>query len=67
MYITKINDEEYCRVMKKELKKNNNYCPDAIAHTPDMKCPCKQFREQEEEGFCAMGYLYKHMEDEDNA
>ena len=65
MYTTTINDPEYCRIMKKLIKRNNGYCPDALVHTQDMKCPCKKFREQECEGFCDMGYLYKHMEDKE--
>ena len=65
MYITKIDDPEYCRVMKKSIKKNNGFCPDALVHTPEMKCPCKAFLEQGHNGLCEMGYLYLHTEDDE--
>ena len=64
MRITKIDDPEYCKIMKKKLKANGGYCPSEIKRTPDTKCPCKAFREQEGEGFCGCGYYYKHTEDE---
>lgn len=64
MYITKIDDPEYSRIMKKKLKASGGYCPNELIKTPDTKCPCKTFREQDYEGFCGCGYLYKHLEDE---
>lgn len=64
MFITKIDDAEYARTMKKRIKECNGYCPDAIVHTPDMKCPCAAFRNQEGEGYCACGYLYMNRSDE---
>ena len=66
MYITKIDDPEYKRIMKKKLKASGGYCPNELIKSPDTKCPCKAFREQEHEGFCGCGYLYKHLEDEEN-
>lgn len=66
MYITKIDDPEYKRIMKKKLKASGGYCPSELIKSPDTKCPCKTFREQEHEGFCGCGYLYKHLEDEEN-
>ena len=64
MRITKIDDPEYCKLMKKKLKANGGYCPSELKRTSDTKCPCKAFREQESEGFCGCGYFYKSMEDE---
>ena len=64
MRITKIDDPEYCKLMKKKLKANGGYCPSELKRTPDTKCPCKAFREQESEGFCGCGYYYKQMEDD---
>lgn len=66
MYITKIDDPEYCKIMKKKIKANSGYCPNELKRTPDTKCPCKAFREQGHEGYCGCGYLYMNMEDEDN-
>lgn len=65
MYTTKIDDPEYCKIMKKKLKANGGYCPNEVPHTPDTKCPCKAFRDQDYEGFCGCGYLYKHIEEDD--
>lgn len=64
MRITKIDDPEYCKIMKKKIKANSGYCPSELTRTPDTKCPCKAFREQQTEGFCGCGYYYKHMEDD---
>lgn len=64
MYITKIDDSEYKKIMKKRLKESNGYCPDALIRTPDMKCPCEAFRNMNKEGYCDCGYLYKHLDDE---
>lgn len=64
MRITKIDDPEYCKLMKKKIKANGGYCPSEIKRTPDTKCPCRAFREQESEGFCGCGYFYKYMEDD---
>lgn len=65
MRITKIDDPEYKRIMKKKLKASGGYCPNELIKSPDTKCPCKAFREQEYEGFCGCGYYYKHLEDEE--
>ena len=35
-----------------------------LKRTPDTKCPCKAFREQENEGYCGCGYYYKQMEED---
>lgn len=31
---------------------NDNYCPCKTEKTPETKCPCKEFREQDTEGYC---------------
>ena len=38
---------------------NKGYCPCAIEHTPDTKCPCKAFREQQTPGLCRCGRFEK--------
>lgn len=37
---------------------NDGYCPCAIQKTPDTKCICKEFREQES-GLCHCGRYEK--------
>lgn len=51
-------DKEYVKEMKDKLKANNNYCPCRLQKTPDTKCMCKEFREQES-GYCHCGLYYK--------
>lgn len=43
------------------VKANDGYCPCAIPKTPDTKCICKEFREQES-GLCHCG-RYKKVVD----
>ena len=40
------------------VKQNDGYCPCLIERTPDTKCMCKDFREQEE-GLCHCGRYRK--------
>ena len=44
--------------IKEKVKANDGYCPCKIQHTPDTKCMCKEFREQEN-GECHCGLYYK--------
>jgi hypothetical protein len=53
------NDE-----VRQAIKDNDGYCVWAIEKTPDTKCMCKEFREQEESGLCHCG-LYKKTVTED--
>lgn len=57
--IIEINPE-----IRADVEANNGYCPCAIWQTPDTKCMCKDFREQES-GECHCGRFEKVMvEDE---
>lgn len=38
---------------------NDNYCCCAIEKTEDTKCMCKEFRNQQESGFCHCSRFYK--------
>lgn len=38
---------------------NSGFCPCSFERTDDTKCPCKEFREQEEEGLCHCERLLK--------
>ena len=46
------------------VKQNNGYCPCSVFHTPDTKCICKEFREQEEPGLCHCGRYAKVLDDD---
>ena len=41
---------------------NDGYCPCAVFKTPDTKCICKEFREQEEPGLCHCGRYGKVLD-----
>ncbi len=41
------------------VRQNDGYCPCAIEKTPDTKCICKAFLEQEEPGLCHCGRYMK--------
>ena len=45
------SDEEHVKAIQEALKNNQGFCPCATLKSPDTKCMCKEFREQEE-GFC---------------
>ncbi len=41
------------------VKQNDGYCPCLIQKTPDTKCMCKDFREQQTQGPCHCGRFEK--------
>ena len=41
------------------IRKNGNYCCCAITKEPDTMCMCKDFREQQESGFCHCNRFFK--------
>lgn len=41
------------------VKANDGYCPCAIEKTPDTKCICKDFWEQDKPGECHCGRFAK--------
>lgn len=51
-------DKEIVKQIQEALKDNDGYCPCKVAHTPENKCMCKDFREQEE-GECHCGLYIK--------
>ena len=53
-------DVEYVKEIRKNLKANSGYCPCRLEKNKDTKCMCKEFREQEAEGFCHCG-LYRKV------
>ena len=55
-----VNIVEIRPEIKADIEANNGYCPCAIWQTPDTKCMCKDFREQES-GECHCGRFEKVM------
>lgn len=58
MSIKLSEDKELVQEIRRRLKENDNHCPCKINKTPDTKCMCKEFREQES-GECHCGLYYK--------
>lgn len=56
--IIKTPDIDYAHNMVEALRHNDGYCPCKIERTPDTKCICKEFREQES-GECQCGLYIK--------
>ena len=50
-------------VFRKEIedniKNNDGYCITTTEHNDDTKCPCKEFKEQNQTGLCRCGQFYK--------
>lgn len=55
------NAEIYKEVTE-AVRENNNYCCCETEKTDDTKCMCKNFRLQDESGFCHCGRFYKVRE-----
>lgn len=51
-------NKELVQEIREKLKVNEGYCPCRIEKTPDTKCICKEFREQES-GECHCGLYVK--------
>ena len=62
--IIKNPDEEMFKEVLAAVKANDLYCPCRLEHTPDTKCPCKEFRNQGTEGECNCGLYVKVQEDD---
>ena len=57
------DDAEHIAAIREALKANDGHCPCRFEKTPDTKCMCKEFREQES-GICHCG-LYVKVPDKD--
>ena len=58
----KVNpDKELVKEIRDALKANDGYCPCRIEKTPENKCMCKEFLEQES-GMCHCGLYIKEGE-----
>lgn len=62
MRITVNSDKKLVAEIRQQLKENDFYCPCRLEKTPDTKCMCKEFREQEE-GECHCGLYVKIKDD----
>ena len=59
-FIIKQNpNQDSFKVISDAIRQNNNYCCCEIEKTADTMCMCKNFREQEESGFCHCGRFLK--------
>ena len=51
-------NKELVKKIQQKLKDNDGYCPCKLEKTPDTKCMCKEFREQQS-GECHCGLFVK--------
>lgn len=59
------SNKELVEEIKQKLKDNDGYCPCRLFKTPETKCMCKEFKEQEE-GLCHCGLYLKLIMEETN-
>jgi len=52
-------DLDIFKQLTEKVIENNGYCPCAIIKNEDIKCICKEFREQNSEGECHCGRFIK--------
>ena len=52
-------DKKLVAEIEPELNENGGYCPCVLEKTPDTKCICKAFREQDHPGECHCGRFVK--------
>lgn len=52
-------DKKLVAEIETELNENGGYCPCVLEKTPDTKCICKAFREQDHPGECHCGRFVK--------
>ena len=57
--IIKNPNAEIYKNVTKAVQDNNGYCPCMLNKSADTKCPCKEFREQTNEGECHCGRYLK--------
>lgn len=62
MKIVKNPDKRKYEDVTRAVELNGGYCPCLIARNEDTKCMCKEFKEQQTEGFCRCGRYYKEEE-----
>lgn len=65
MRIKVTEDKDLANDIRARIQANDGYCPCAIIKSPDTKCMCKAFMEQDYAGECHCGLYIKTL-DEDN-
>lgn len=53
------NNAELVAEIRQKLKENDGYCPCRIDKTPENKCMCQEFINQQEIGECHCGLYIK--------
>lgn len=59
MKIKVSDDKKLVEEIRAKLKENSGYCPCKLVKTPDTKCICKEFLNQDYVGPCHCGLYYK--------
>lgn len=59
MKIVVSSDIELVKSIREKLKENDGFCPCRLTKTPETKCMCKEFLEQETPGECHCGLYLK--------
>lgn len=62
MKITQNPNKEEANCIKEKIKENDGYCPCQLEKNENTKCICKNFLNQEEDGWCHCGLYYKEMD-----
>ena len=58
----KINtNKQYVKNMRERIKENDGYCPCKLEKNEDTRCMCKEFLEQQKDGWCHCGLYYKKI------
>ena len=57
-------DTDLVKEIIQQLRDNDGYCPCRLSKTPETKCMCKEFREQDI-GICHCGLYEKYIIEED--
>ena len=67
MKIKENPDKEIVKTVREGLQAKGGYCPCKLGRSEDIKCMCKEFREQIKdpnfEGYCHCMLYYKSLED----
>jgi hypothetical protein len=58
------DEQEYAEITQ-AVKDNRGYCPCSLIRNKNTKCICKEFKEQQNEGYCHCGRFYKKLIDEE--
>lgn len=55
-------DKEHVKKIRAALQKKNGHCPCSLQENEDTLCPCKEFREQRDNGYCHCQLYYRNNE-----